>query len=100
MKYRKKKIQAIYDSVDIENRLPIFTQNVQTNISFQINIWMVHLHVHRKWFTGQKGKEFQQRMKKIEETVLYLGLALNLWRLVRIRRGHLKGENETSSLKK
>jgi hypothetical protein len=45
MKYRKKKIQAIYDSVDIENRLPIFTQNVQTNISFQINIWMVHLHV-------------------------------------------------------
>jgi hypothetical protein len=45
MKYRKKKIQAIYDSVDIENRLPIFTQNVQTNISFQINIWMVHLQV-------------------------------------------------------
>ena len=43
--YREKKIQAINNSVDVKNRFPIFTQNVQTYIAFQINIWMVHLNV-------------------------------------------------------
>jgi hypothetical protein len=33
-------------------------------------------------------------------TVLYLGLALHLRRFMRIRGGHLKGENESSSPKK
>uniref|UniRef100_A0A0A9B8K8 Uncharacterized protein n=1 Tax=Arundo donax TaxID=35708 RepID=A0A0A9B8K8_ARUDO len=65
---RKKEIQAINNSVDVENRLPILTENVQTNISFQINIWMVHL-----------------------------GLAFDLWWLMRIRWGHLKRENESAS---
>jgi hypothetical protein len=39
-------------------------------------------------------------MKKIEETVLYLGLALDFWGFMRIRWGHLKGENESASPKK
>jgi len=36
----------------------------------------------------------------VQDTVLYLGLALDLWRLMRIRWGHLKGENESASPRK
>lgn len=65
---RKKKVKAINNSVDVENRLPIFTQNVQAYISFQINIWMV-----------------------------YLGLALHLWRFMRIRGRDLKSKDESAT---
>ena len=34
------------------------------------------------------------------DIVLYLGLALDLWRFMRIRWGHLKGENESASPRK
>ena len=41
--YREKKIQAIDNSVYVEDRLPILTQNVKADISLQVNIRMVNL---------------------------------------------------------
>lgn len=41
--HREKKIQAIHNGVDIQDRLPILTQNVQAHIPLQVNIRMVNL---------------------------------------------------------
>lgn len=43
---------------------------------------------------GEKGT------MDVWDTILYLGLALDLRRLMRIRWGHLKGENESASPRK
>ena len=37
-------IQTIDDGVDVQNRFPVLPQNIEANISFQINIWMINLH--------------------------------------------------------
>jgi len=36
-------IQPIYDGVDIQDRIPVFTQNIEAHIAFQVNIGMVNL---------------------------------------------------------
>lgn len=46
--HREKKIQAIHNGVDVQDRLPIFTKNVQADISLQVNIGMVNL-IHYKY---------------------------------------------------
>lgn len=38
--------------------------------------------------------------ENLKDTVLYLGLAFDLRRIMRIRWGHLKGENESASPRK
>ena len=38
-------IQSVDNCVYIENRFPIFSQDVKANISFQVYIWMVDLRV-------------------------------------------------------
>ena len=37
-------IQTIDDGVDVQNRFPVLPQNIEANIAFQINIWMINLH--------------------------------------------------------
>jgi hypothetical protein len=41
-----------------------------------------------------------ERTIDVKDTVLYLGLAFDLRRIMRIRWGHLKGENESASPRK
>jgi excinuclease UvrABC helicase subunit UvrB len=41
--HQEKKVQAVHNGVDIQDRLPILTQNVQAHIPLQVNIWMVNL---------------------------------------------------------
>ena len=43
MRPRCTHLHADNDSVQVQNGLPVFAQNVQANISFQIDIWMVDL---------------------------------------------------------
>lgn len=33
--------EAVDDGVDVQYRLPILLQNVQANVAFQINVWMI-----------------------------------------------------------
>jgi len=40
---REKMIQPIDDGVDVQNRFPVLPQNIEANISLQINIWMINL---------------------------------------------------------
>lgn len=42
--YREQMVESINNSIDIENRFPIFPQDVEADISFQVNVWMVDLH--------------------------------------------------------
>jgi hypothetical protein len=41
--YQKKILKAINDGVDTKDRLPIFTENIQTDIALQIYIRMIYL---------------------------------------------------------
>jgi len=42
--YQKQILKAINDGVDTKNGLPILTENIQTDITLQIYVWMVYLH--------------------------------------------------------
>ena len=42
--YREKMEESIDNSVNVKNRFPVFTQDVEANVSFQINIGMINLH--------------------------------------------------------
>ena len=41
--YREKMEESIDNSVNVKNRFPVFTQDVEANVSFQIVIWMINL---------------------------------------------------------
>ena len=41
--YREKMEESIDNSVNVKNRFPVFTQDVEANVSFQINIGMINL---------------------------------------------------------
>ena len=53
--YREKMEESIDNSVDVKNRFPVFTQDVEANVSFQINIGMINLH---------KKKQRKQAIRK------------------------------------
>jgi hypothetical protein len=38
-------LKANHDGVEIEDRLPIFSQDVETNVAFKVNIRVVDLNV-------------------------------------------------------
>ena len=61
-------LQSVNDGIDGQNRLPILAEDVQANVSFEINVWVVDLR-----------------------------LTLHFRRLVRIRLTHFKTENELSA---
>lgn len=44
--YREKMIQAIDDGVYVEDWFPVFTKNVEANISIQIDVGVVNLHTN------------------------------------------------------
>jgi hypothetical protein len=37
-------IHPIDDGVDVQNMFPVLSQNIEANIAFQFNIWMINLH--------------------------------------------------------
>jgi hypothetical protein len=39
----EKKVQTIYNGIDIQDRLPVFTQDIQADISVQVNIRVINL---------------------------------------------------------
>ena len=41
--YREEMEESIDNSVNVKNRFPVFTQDVEANVSFQINIGMINL---------------------------------------------------------
>lgn len=43
--YGEQMIQAINDGVYVEDRFPVFTKNVKTYISFQVDVWVVNLQI-------------------------------------------------------
>lgn len=48
-------IQPINDDVDIQDKLPVFTQNIEADIAFQINIGMVNLkYLSRLYVTNSR----------------------------------------------
>jgi len=53
--YHEEMIQPINDGVDIQDRLPVFTQNIEAYIAFQINIGMVNLkYLSRLYVTNSQ----------------------------------------------
>lgn len=104
-KYRKKKIQAVNYSVNVEDGLPIFTQNIQADIPFQVNIGVVNLfgYLLLSRFDNRKSKLLEPLLgskrtnNKQSNRRLYLSLALDLRWLVRIGRRHLESENKCST---
>ena len=41
--YQEKVLNPVDDSIDGENWFPVLAQNIQANITFKVNIWMVDL---------------------------------------------------------
>ena len=38
-------LQADHDRVEVQNWLPVLTEDVQANVALQINVWMINLEV-------------------------------------------------------
>lgn len=53
--------------------------------------------MHRNWL---RGNIFTGKIYSIESPILYLGLALHLWRFMRIRGRDLKSKDESATSKK
>lgn len=41
--YQEEVLKTIYYWIDSEDRFPIFSEDIETNVSLQINIWMINL---------------------------------------------------------
>ena len=41
--YQEKVLNTVDDSIDRKNWFPVLAQNIQANITFKVNIWMVDL---------------------------------------------------------
>jgi hypothetical protein len=46
--------ESVNDGINVEHGLPILSQNVETNLSLQINVWMVNLGL-TFYFWGRMG---------------------------------------------
>lgn len=44
--HQEQELETVDDRVDGQHGFPVFSQNVQAHVSFQVNIRMVHLHTH------------------------------------------------------
>lgn len=87
--------ESVNNSVYVKNRFPVFPQDVETNVSFQIDIRMINL-AKRK----QTNKHLLQvedetiRKCKRKDDLSYLGFAFDFWSFVWIHRRHLEREDK------
>ena len=71
--------ESIDDSVNVKNRFPVFTQDVEANVSFQIDIGMIHLKTEYKQPESEDGANKQcNRRKRIIYIIHTLVLHLTL----------------------
>lgn len=59
--YREEMIQSIIYSVDIQNRFPIFSQDIEANVAFQVYIWMEDLKERCKFVKSQTNHSCQRQ---------------------------------------
>lgn len=45
LSYQEQKLQPVDDRIDGEHGFPVFSQDVQTHVSLEINVWVVHLRL-------------------------------------------------------
>ena len=73
--YREKMEESIDNSVDVKNRFPVFTQDVEANVSFQIDIGMINLKTEHKHRYINKQVTYQVEVN-IHNPTLVLHLTL------------------------
>ena len=73
--YREKMEESIDNSVNVKNRFPVFTQDVEANVSFQIDIGMINLKTEHKHRYINKQVTYQVEVN-IHNPTLVLHLTL------------------------
>ena len=79
-------MQSNHDRIQVEHGLPVFSEDVQTNVALEVNIWMVDLN--RKFVRVCV-------LSRCYDT--YLWYALDLWRVVWIVCVDCKRESESAT---
>ena len=58
--YHEQELEAIYDRIDAEHRLPVLPEDVQAHIPLQIYVGMVHLKCRwSEWEGGLRPDEYE-----------------------------------------
>ena len=45
LSYQEEILKSVNNSIDCENGFPIFSENIETNVSFKIDIWVINLRL-------------------------------------------------------
>lgn len=83
-------LQADHDRVEVEDGLPVLSENVQAHISLEVDIRVVYLHIKHM---NQHGK-----LVEIARNAAHLRNALDLWRLMRVVGIDVEGKVECAAL--
>jgi hypothetical protein len=84
-------LKADHDGVEIEDRLPIFSQDIKTDVAFKVNIRVVNLSFEGRIKLMLMSAPFRRH-------IVYLGYALDLGWFVGVIGVDMERELELAAL--
>jgi preprotein translocase subunit SecB len=81
-------LQSDHDGVEVENRLPIFSKDVQAYVALKVDIWMINLDCSKYSFS----------LTEVSASTPYFLCTLHLWGIMRIVGVDSEGEFESATL--